>query len=239
MIQFYTVDELFNKQDIDEVFIASFNKLTESSQNIVKAKNLYLKEWLEINVTNVVASYAADNNNLDKEEVKFQEVETDDKNEAERDINCESPEKLVTPTDGAISLTSQPLVDNTPIKAEVALTTDNEITSSEENEEKVDYIQLLEKLNSEYKSLNFSKEMLPINNLYLVLLDKKAKNCPIHKKKLVKKKILMKVDGENKKTTLNACQYCKRFYFFNKGDEANKLKKSNIPYKLIKLEDIE
>lgn len=214
MLRFYTVDELFHKQDIDEDFIVSFNKLTESSKNIIKTKNLFLKEWLETNEINVISSSVPANESFDKEE------------------------NYVTQIDDAMSHTGQPLPDNTSIKAEVALTDDNKNPINDEKEEKPDNSQLLEKLDSEYKSLNFNQEILHINNLYLVLLDKRVKNCPIHKKKLTKKKILIKVNGENKKITFYACQYCKRFYALNKGEDANKLKKANIPYKFIKLDDI-
>lgn len=238
MLRFYTVDELFHKQDIDEDFIISFNKLTESSKNIIKTKNLFLKEWLETNEINVIFSSVPANESFDKEEVKFQALEAEDKNEADGEINFESVENYVTQIDDAMSHASQSLPDNTSIKAEVALTDDNKNPINDEKEEKPDNSQLLEKLDSEYKSLNFNQEILHINNLYLVLLDKRVKNCPIHKKKLTKKKILIKVNGENKKITFYACQYCKRFYALNKGEDANKLKKANIPYKFIKLDDI-
>ncbi len=232
MIQFYTVDELFHKQDIDEDFIASFNKLTISSQSIVKAKNCYLKDWIESNEIEELASFVVDN--LDKVDGKSQEVETETKLKSKGEFNSENTENFKTQNYNELSFTSQLLADNESIKVE-----NSESSSKDGVETKLDNSQILDKLDREYNSLNFNQEILHINNLYLVLLDKKAKNCPIHKKKLVKKKILMKVDGENKKITLNTCQFCKRFYFFNKGEDLNKLRKTNIPYKIIHLEDID
>lgn len=229
MIKFYTVDELFHKQDIDETFLASFNKLTESSQSIVKSKNLFLQKRLELKVINEELLANADNDVSLKheEEVKLSNLETEDK------IEAENTENSITHIDGDLSSISQPLAENTSIKAEYS-----ESSSKDEIEANLSNNQILEKLESEYKLLNFSQEILHINNLYFVLLDKRVKNCPIHKKKLTKKKILIKVNGENKKITFYACQYCKRFYALNKGEDANKLKKANIPYKFIKLDDI-
>ncbi len=225
MIRFYTVEELFKTEDISDLFLDSFNRLTQSAQEIVKTKNNSLREWLVV--------HSSDLNNKESLIAKGKEKKQEDNTNANKPLlgNFVGNEVL-TLKDFDNSLENIERTSHEVCSKESNIFSNGNITDDQEKTEsniELNQSELLEKMNKEYNSLNFNREIVSIKNLYLILLNKGTKVCSIHKKKLKKKKVL--INGIIKE--LLSCDLCKRFFSVNQEEDIKKLKKAKILYKLI------
>lgn len=245
MIRFYTVEELYKTEDISDVFLTSFNRLTQSAQEIVKSKNNVLREWL------VEHSAVLDH----KDDVVSLNVEVDSQKltDKSQESGCVSEFHESALQSNAVIEATNCITENKEAENQIKDKESTDVVSNKVNDglieekesveykeviqdntprnEELDETNLIEKMNKEYNSLNFKQDIIRIKNLYLISLKKKAKDCPIHKKRLIKKKVL--INGIKKE--FMSCDLCKRFYSFNQEDEVKKLRKANIPYNIIEL----
>lgn len=87
---------------------------------------------------------------------------------------------------------------------------------------------------TDYDKLDFSKDVVYVNKLFLRLITNRKNKCPKHdKQKLKKINVVIKNKGRNEKLSLWACSTCKRFYTWAKMDDITKLNKLKIEFECI------